>query len=315
MIPFVFMGTPEFSTVILDRMEKADLVPVLVITQPDRPCGRGKKVAKTPVAVWAEERGIRTLKPKTCQDPMLVSALAALEPVFVLTAAFGQLLPPQVLEIPEKGCLNLHASLLPRYRGATPVQAALANGDRETGITLMLMDQGLDTGPIIAQTRLALSDSMDAGELNRELARLGGELVVDSLGPYLAGEIRPRPQDESKATFTGLLKKADGEVNFDQPARDVHNHIRAMNPWPGAFAFLEGRRYKLLRAAVFDGYLPREVPGHLHILDKRMVVQCAEGAIELLEIQPESGTPITCVTCSHNFSEGSVFGACTLPRE
>ncbi|NLB51282.1 MAG: methionyl-tRNA formyltransferase [Clostridiaceae bacterium] len=310
MIPFVFMGTPEFSTVILDELEAANFVPSLVITQPDRPCGRGRKLAPSPVSLWAEARGIRTLKPRTCRDQVFVDQLKALEPVFILTAAFGQILPASILEIPDKGCLNLHASLLPRYRGASPVQAALLNGDKETGVTLMLMDEGLDTGPIISRSRVALTDQIGAGELNLALARLGGELVAESLCPYLEGKLIPQPQDESRATITRLLKKADGEVDFDQPAFQVHNHIRAMNPWPGAFAFLDGKRYKLLRARVFEESFVPGVPGELHLIDRRMILVCGEGAVEILEIQPESGTAMTCVTCSHNFEEGSIFGAC-----
>lgn len=308
MTPFVFMGTPEFSTVLLDRLEEANMRPVLIVTQPDRPCGRGRRLTPSPVATWAAERSVLTLKPASCRDQALAGKLSELAPVFILTAAFGQLLPASILEIPERGCLNLHASLLPRYRGASPVQAALSNGDKETGVTLMLMDEGLDTGPVIAQRRMALPDAMDAGQLNLVLARLGGDLVVDSICPYLAGKLLPQAQDERRATITRLLKKADGEVDFDQTARDVHNHIRAMNPWPGAFAFLQGKRYKILRARIFKNSMARSLPGELHIMDKRMVVGCREGAVEILEIQAESGAPMACVTCSHNFVEGAVFG-------
>lgn len=313
MTPFVFMGTPEFSTVLLDRLEEANFLPILMVTQPDRPCGRGRKLTPSPVANWSAARGILTLKPVSCRDQALAGKLKELAPVFILTAAFGQILPLSILEIPEKGCLNLHASLLPRYRGASPVQAALLNGDKETGVSLMLMDEGLDTGPVIAQRRMALSDTMDAGQLNLVLARLGGDLVVDSICPYLADKLPPQAQDERRATITRLLKKADGEVDFDQPAWDVHNHIRAMNPWPGAFAFLQGKRYKLLRAQVAENSMIRSLPGEIHILDRRMMVGCREGAVEILEIQAESGSPMACVTCSHNFAEGAVFGPYSPP--
>ncbi|HPX93813.1 MAG TPA: methionyl-tRNA formyltransferase [Bacillota bacterium] len=308
MTPFVFMGTPEFSTLVLDRLEEANFLPVLIVTQPDRPCGRGKKLKPSPVAIWAEEREVLTLKPADCRDQAFIGKLKELAPVFILTAAFGQILPLSILEIPERGCLNLHASLLPRYRGPSPIQTALLNGDRETGVSLMLMDEGLDTGPVIAQRRMALSDSLDAGELNLALARLGGELIADSICPYLAGKLIPEPQDEGRATITRLLKKADGQVDFDQPAQMVHNHIRAMNPWPGAFAFLDGKRYKLLRAKVFQNSMDRGIPGRLRLIGKRMIILCREGAVEILEIQAESGSPMSCVTCSHNFTEGAVFG-------
>ncbi|NLA96056.1 MAG: methionyl-tRNA formyltransferase [Clostridiaceae bacterium] len=309
---FVFMGTPLFSTVLLDQLEKANFRPTLVVTQPDRPCGRGRRLTPSPVATWAQARGILTLKPGSCRDRVFADKLKELAPVFILTAAFGQILPSSVLEIPEKGCLNLHASLLPRYRGASPVQAVLLSGEKETGVSLMRMDEGLDTGPVIAQRRMALSDTIGAGDLNLALARLGGELVVESICPYLAGKLVPEPQDESRATITRLLKKADGQVDFDRPAKDVHNHIRAMNPWPGAFAFLQGRRHKLLRAKVFENSIARGTPGELRIVDKRMIVLCREGAVEILEIQAESGAPMACITCSHNFVEGAVFSPYSL---
>jgi methionyl-tRNA formyltransferase len=310
--PFVFMGTPVFSTVLLDQLEEANFRPMLVITQPDRPCGRGRQLRPSPVATWAQERGILTLKPASCRNQAFVDKLKELAPVFILTAAFGQILPLSILEIPEKGCLNLHASLLPRYRGASPVQAVLLNGEKETGVSLMLMDEGLDTGPVIAQRRMALSDTIGSGGLNLALARLGGELVVDSICPYLSGKLVPQPQDESRATITRLLKKADGQVDFDRPAQDVHNHIRAMNPWPGAFAFLEGRRHKLLRARVFENSMDRGRPGELRIIGKKMIVLCREGAVEILEIQAESGAPMACITCSHNFVDGAVFSPFSL---
>ena len=310
MTVFAFMGTPDFSTLVLDQLEAAGLLPTLLVTQPDRPCGRGQKLAPSPVALWGEERGIRTVKPEKGRDPLLLEALKEIGPELVITAAFGQLLPPPVLALPPKGCLNIHASLLPRYRGASPVQAALLAGDPETGVTLMLMDEGLDTGPILAQASMAIPEAVNAGELNLALARLGGELLVDSFEAFLEGRLVHRPQEEEGASITRLLRKADGEVDFSLTAREVHNHIRAMNPWPGAFAFLEGRRYKLNRARVYEGIL-EGTSGQLHIEGRRMIVSCAEGALELLEIQPQSGTAMPCEACAHNFTPGSVFDPCS----
>lgn len=315
MIPFVFMGTPEFSVIILDHMEEAGYMPSLVVTQPDRPCGRGQRLTPSPVACWASQRGIRVMKPDHCRKPEWVEEISALAPELIITAAYGQILPTSLLAIPVKGCLNIHASLLPLYRGASPIQAALLAGDRETGITLMLMDEGIDTGPILAQSRMELSDEINAGELNLELAKLGGELIVANLQLYLDGGLASQPQEQAHASITHLIKKADGMVDFGGNARAVHNHIRAMNPWPGAFAFLEGKRYKLNRAKVFDGEIPsRDVPGELLILGKKMVVSCGEGAIELLEIQPQSGSCLSCEECSHNFVSGSVFDSCPVPN-
>ncbi len=304
-----FMGTPDFSTLVLDHLEAAGRLPALLVTQPDRPCGRGQKLTPSPVALWGEERGIETIKPRGGKDPKLLEALERIGPDLIITAAFGQLLPPAVLALPARGCLNVHASLLPRYRGASPVQAALLAGDQETGVTLMLMDEGLDTGPVLAQASFPLSGEINAGELNQALAHLGGQLLADSLEVFLEGGLTPRPQQEEEASITRLLRKADGEVDFNQTAREVHNHIRAMNPWPGAFAFLEGKRYKLNRARPY-GEKIEGVAGQLHIEGRRMIVSCAEGALELLEIQPQSGTAMACEACAHNFIPGSVFDPC-----
>lgn len=310
MTSFVFMGTPEFSTVILDHLEAGHVVPELVVTQPDRPCGRGRVLTPSAVARWADARDIPVLKPENSRDPILKERLSALSPDIVVTAAFGQLLPTSLLSIPKKGCLNLHASLLPRYRGASPIQAALLAGDRRTGVSLMLMDEGLDTGPVVARAPYVIPPAMTAGELHQALAELSARLLLAVLPSFLKGQLRAHTQDESEASVTRLLRKADGEVDFSKDALSVHNHIRAMNPWPGAFAFLEGKRYKINRARVFDEVQHFGSPGELRIDARRMIVVCGKGSVELIEIQPQSGTSMLCQVCSHNFVEGSVFDLC-----
>ncbi|NLA81536.1 MAG: methionyl-tRNA formyltransferase [Clostridiaceae bacterium] len=312
MTVFAFMGTPEFSTIILDHLEAAGFLPALLVTQPDRPYGRGRRMTPSPVALWAQERGLEVVKPQDRKDPILESALSALSPLFVITAAFGLILPANLLDLPARGSLNLHASLLPRYRGASPIQAALLSGDKETGVTLMRMDEGMDTGPILARSAMAIPDDMDAGQLNLELAHLAGRLMVDHFQAFVDGQLKEEIQDERLASITRLLRKADGEVDFSLEAQDVHNHIRAMNPWPGAFAFLQGKRYKLNRARLFEGQLPGQA-GQLHILGRRMIVSCGQGALELLEIQPQSGSAMACQVCAHNFESGSVFDPCSRP--
>lgn len=311
MSSFVFMGTPEFSTVILDALEQAGLIPDLIVTQPDRPCGRGRVLTPSPVAQWAHARKIVTLKPQNSKEPAFYESLSQLSPDLIVTAAFGQLLPQSVLSIPKKGCLNLHASLLPRYRGASPIQAALLAGDRVTGVTVMQMDEGLDTGPILARSPFHIPEDMNAGELHQALAELSGRLMVATMPTILKGKLQAHRQDESQASVTRLLVKSDGEVDFSQDAPYVHNHIRAMNPWPGAFAFLDGKRYKINRTRLYDATQALGEPGELHILDRRMIVSCAKGAVELIEIQPQSGSSMRCEVCSHNFEEGSVFDACS----
>ena len=311
MISFGFMGTPQFSTIVLDHLEAAGFLPAFVVTQPDRPCGRGRKMTPSPVALWAGERGIETLKPDSCRQESFIEGLGKRAPQFMITAAFGQILPPEVLSIPEQGCLNIHASLLPRYRGASPIQTALLMGESRTGVTLMRMDAGLDTGPLLAQEEMEIPREMNAGELNMALAHLGGQLMARHLEDFAAGRLTEEEQDEDKATLTRILRKADGEIRFDRPADAVHNQIRAMNPWPGAFGFLQGKRYKFLRARVYPHPLAPGQAGELILEDRRMLVLCGQGAVEILEIQPESGSPMLCIDCSHNFVEGAVFSACS----
>ncbi len=307
-ICFAFMGTPVFATVVLNQLEQAGYLPSLVITQPDRPSGRGKTLTAPPAAVWAKDRQIPLIQPASCRDPALADALRELSPEVIVTASFGQYLPPSILSLPEKGCVNVHASLLPKYRGSSPIQAAILSGDKETGVTLMVMDKGFDTGPVIAKAAYPIDDEIDAGQLSLALAKLGGELVARELPRYLAGEITAAAQDESAATETHMLRKEDGRVDFNKSARDVHNHIRAMSPWPGAFAYLNGKRYKLLRSRVHAcGGDACGAPGEIRVSGHRMFISCAEGAIELLNIQAQSGSAMCVDQCAHNFECGALF--------
>jgi methionyl-tRNA formyltransferase len=304
---FVFMGAPDFSTIVLDHLEAAGRRPALVVTQPDRPCGRGQRTRPTPVARWADARSIPVFKPTSCRDAGLRAALEQVAPDVIVTAAFGQILPKALLEMPKVGCLNVHASLLPKYRGASPIQAVLLNGESETGVTLMQMDEGLDTGPIVDRVVVALDDVIDAGELHDRLAHAGGELLVDRMDAYVRGDVTLTPQDEARATVTRPIQKQDAEIDFTKSAIDVHNHIRAMHPWPGAFAFLEGERFKIHRAAVWTGEPLDGRPGRLHVSDHRMAVVCGDGAIELLKIQPPSRKAVACDECAHNYADGILF--------
>ncbi|HHW94041.1 MAG TPA: methionyl-tRNA formyltransferase [Clostridiaceae bacterium] len=307
-IRYAFMGTPEFATVILDYLEMSSLLPSLIITQPDRPRGRGHKLTPPPVALWAKERDIPLMQPSNCRDKALYITLLKLRPEVIVTASFGQYLPETILTLPEKGCLNVHASLLPKYRGASPIQSAIMAGEKETGVTLMLMDKGIDTGPVLAQAKYLLDDEINAGELHCALANLGGELIACELPRYLSGELEAIDQDESMATETKRLRKRDGCIDFQRSARDVHNHIRAVSPWPGAYTFLDGKRYKLLRARVHDcGDFPCGDPGEIVVKGNRMFISCVGGVIELLDIQPQSGVKMCVRECAHNFKCGTIF--------
>ena len=307
-VRYAFMGTPEFATIVLNHLEAASMSPSLVITQPDRPRGRGRKLAAPPVALWAKERGIQLIQPTSCRDEALIAALDELRPEVIVTASFGQYLPASILTLPKKGCLNVHASLLPKYRGASPIQSAIMAGEEETGVTLMLMDKGIDTGPMLAHARHRIDDEINAGALNFALAELGGALIVRELPRYLAGELVPVEQDEAMATVTRRLRKCDGCIDFRRSARAVHNHIRAVSPWPGAYAFLDGKRYKLLRVRLHDcdGH-PCGEPGEISVRSERMFISCVDGVIELLDIQPQSGVAMHVSECAHNFDCGAIF--------
>lgn len=329
MIRYAFFGTPEFGRTILECLDRRGFCPSLVVTQPDRPKGRGKKLAAPPVAEWANEQGIPLLQPEKGNDPELLRVMCELSLDVAVTAAYGQLISEEMLSIPKRGFLNVHPSLLPLYRGASPVQSAILNGDQETGVTLMLMDRGLDTGPLIASSSMTITDDIDAGSLTYKLAVKGGELVVDVLEDWVAGRLQAVPQDESRATMTRRLSKEDGHVNFALSAKEVHDRIRAMYPWPGAYAYMNGERVKILSARVADDIdeltgcdisapndhqggeyvkLATRQLGTITIFNKtRFLVQCGSGCIELLKVQMPSKSPVFSYEIAHNIKEDARF--------
>src|SRR5712692_5398207 len=231
----VFVGTPAFAVPCLRRLAASGLSISAVITQPDRPAGRGRHPRSTAIKLVAQELGIPVLQPATLRDPGVVDQLAALAPDVMIAVAYGQILRQEVLDIPVQGVLNIHPSLLPRWRGASPIPAAILAGDEGTGVTVMLMDAGMDSGPILAQRQVSI-DATDAAEtLSRQLSELGAELLAETLPRWLAGEIQPGPQDEAAATTSPLLRKQDGAIDWSMPAVDIWRRVRAYNPWPGAY--------------------------------------------------------------------------------
>ena len=280
----LFAGTPEFARSSLEALVDAGLVPVAVLTQPDRPAGRGKKLTPSPVKVCAEAHGIPVLQPATLKDPQIVEELASLEPDLMIVAAYGLLLPQAVLEVPRMGCLNVHASLLPRWRGAAPIQQAILSGDEDTGICLMQMDEGLDTGAVYACASLAIGEAETAGELHDRLAVLGGTLLVSELAGILAGDTMAVPQDDEAATYAGKIRKHDARLDWSASATDLARRTRAYNPAPGAWFELDGERVKCWRAVAIDD--AKGPPGVVLNADKKGVdVGCGDGALRLLEVQ------------------------------
>ena len=245
----VFMGTPEFAVPTLaklaDRFEVAD-----VFTQPDKPAGRGQQLTAPPIKRFAQERSLPVFQPRTLRDEAVQARLAALRPDVIVVAAYGLILPKAVLDLPPHGCINVHASLLPRYRGAAPIPAAILDGQAETGITLMRMDEGLDTGPMIAQAAIKINADDTTGDLTPRLAELGAQKVIEILPHWIAGAISPQPQDESRATWAPKFSKADGRLDWSQSASSLSRRVRAFSPRPGTFTHWNGKLVRILSVQV-----------------------------------------------------------------
>jgi len=248
----IFVGTPTFAVPSLRRLASAGHEISTVVTQPDRPAGRHRAPQPPPVKLAAEDLGLRVLQPESLRDQEAVAELRAVAPEVIVVVAYGQILRPEVLEIPPCGVLNVHPSLLPRWRGASPIPAAILAGDERTGVTIMLMDTGMDSGPILSQMALAISDDDTAGSLSERMAEAGAELLAQTLPRWLSGEIEPAPQDDSQATTCPLLRKEDGAIEWRLSASDIWRGVRAYNPWPGAYSNLDRDLLHIWRAWPLD---------------------------------------------------------------
>lgn len=288
----VFMGTPELAATSLEALLGApEFQIVAVVTQPDRPKGRDLKLAPSPVKQSALRAGLPVLQPQKARDPEFLTGLQSFQPDLIAVAAFGQILPRSILELPSHGCLNVHTSLLPKYRGAAPIQWAIANGDAETGVTIMKMDAGMDTGDILTQRATPILPSDNGQTLHDRLAPLGAELLVQTIPDYVAGKIQPRPQDSTLATHAAKLKKSDGQIDWQQPAMTVWNRLRAFTPWPGAFTFLPGQPQPVL-LKIWEAQPCDEAgePGRILAADKAgILVGCGEASLRILVLQREGG--------------------------
>ena len=288
----IFAGTPEFAVVSLRSLVESGKQPVAVLTQPDRPAGRGKRLTPSPVKQYAEERGITVLQPRTLRDEAIVEQLAALEADIMIVAAYGLILPQAVLDLPTAGCLNVHASMLPRWRGAAPIQAAILAGDEETGVCLMAMTAGLDCGPVYVSETVAIGADETAGELHDRLAATGGKLLARHLDAILAGQVAAAEQDETAATYAPKIVKADAELDWSMPAEDLARAVRAYNPWPGAWFVVDAERVKCWRArAVAATGGP---PGRIEAAGPDGVtIACGAGALRLESVQRPGKRPVT----------------------
>jgi methionyl-tRNA formyltransferase len=288
------MGSPDFSLPSLEAL--ADNYEVVgVVTQPDRPAGRGRKLTSPPIKTLADDLGIPVIQPQRLSEGDAMSMLEGWSPDLVVVTAFGQILRSDVLDMPAYGCINVHASLLPRWRGAAPIQAAILHGDQKTGATIVKMDQGLDTGPILSQRELAISDQETASSLAPKLAQLGTQLLIETLPAYLNGDLQPTPQ-QGESTYAPRINKSDGELDFNLSAIDLERKIRAYQPWPGTFMNWNNQRLKILSARTIPTshhFTESDaVPGKHLISEDLPAVITGEGILILEELQPAGKKPM-----------------------
>ncbi len=290
----VFMGTPSFASIILRGILDQGWNVVALVCQPDRPGGRGRRVQPSPAKLEAQARSIPVLQPDRMRDPSFLECLKGFRPDWILVAAFGRILPPEVLGLPPLGCYNVHASLLPAYRGAAPVAWAILNGETSTGITLFRMDEGLDTGDILAAAPLAIGPDETAGELAGRLARLAVEILPGAMEQVLKGTARLVPQDHSRATLAPPLSKKDGEIRWTLSAEEIRNRVRGLDPWPGAYTFWRGSRLRLWNAAAEPAAEPGRQPGEVVAASALgLCVATGKGVLVIRALQAEGGRRMT----------------------
>ncbi len=288
-LKIVFMGTPRFAVPSLRALESCNCVVELVVTQPDRPRGRGRRLAPPPVKEAAVEMGCQVLQPESVRTEDFYDTLVATRPDLFVVVAFGHILPKRILEIPAFGSVNLHASLLPAFRGPAPIHRAIINGETETGVTSMLMDKGLDTGEILLSETVPIRPDDTAGSLHDRLADAAARVLARTISGFESGEIRPIPQNHAAATYAPLLSKSDGRIDWSKPAEEVERFIRGMSPWPGAFTFMGDMRLRIFRAEVCQVTEPRPPGTVIRGFDNELRVACGKDALCLQEIQAESG--------------------------
>ena len=280
------MGTPEFAVASLNALLDAGHEICAVVTQPDRPQGRGYKLAPPAVKTAALARGLEVFQPETLKNESLLPLLERTRPDALVVAAYGKILPQYVLGFPPRGCINVHASLLPRYRGAAPINWAIINGERESGVTIMYMEKGLDTGDMLLSVRTPIADDDTAGDLHDRLAVLGADALVHALALLEAGRITPVKQDDSQHTYAPMLSRDDCRLDFCQSAKQVRDRIRGLAPFPGAYLTLSGRQIKVFEAQIVSGC---GEPGSVLYADREhgLVLACADGALRLVTLQPQ----------------------------
>ena len=302
----IFFGTPLFAVPSLKALLDSGHEVLAVVTRPDKQSGRGRHITACPVKQEAQKTGLMILQPQKVKDTAFAGELRQLTPDVIVVVAYGQILPPEVLHMPRYGCINVHASLLPKYRGAAPISRALINGDAATGITTMLMDEGMDTGPVLLQKEMKIKNEDTAESLSDKLSRLGAEILIKTLTGLEQEAIKPVPQS-SDASYAPMLKKTDGLILWSKPAGELCNFIRGMNPWPGAYSFFNGKRVIILKAAALDGAGASGLV--IKAAQNELTVGAGEGLVSILEVQPEGkpAMPISAFLQGRKISEGMRF--------
>lgn len=304
----IFMGTPRFACPSLQRLiDRGDEI-AAVVTQPDRPKGRGQKPLPPPVKEVAERHGLPVLQPVKVRAPEFIESVREMNPDVVVVVAFGQILPKALLEIPRYGCINVHASLLPRYRGAAPLNWCIINGETETGVTTMQMDPGLDTGDMLLKKATPIGPDEDACSLHDRLSLIGADVLHETLDLLVRGKLAPEKQDDALSCYAPLLKKEDGCIDWNRDARTIHNLVRGMTPWPGAFTYLDGKLVKVYRARIGEG---RGTPGTVLAASRDGIeVACGDGSLLLDELQLEGKKrlPVRDFLAGCRITAGTVFG-------
>ena len=297
-LKIIFLGTPEFGATILEGLIKNNYKPVLVITAPDKPVGRKQILTPPPIKIAAEKNKISVLQPIKVLS--IKRRLVSLKPDLIICAAYGKIISKEILEIPKYGCLNVHPSLLPKYRGASPVQETILNGDKETGVTIILMDEKMDHGKIVSSSKYQVASNIYYKELEKELAELGSNLLVETISKWINGEIEAKTQDESKATYTKIIKKEDGKIDWSEPAERIEKQIRAFYPWPGSFTFWQKNdktfRVKFLKADVSKNKI-----------SSKLCFKCGKDYLIIKKLQPEGKKIMAAEDFLRGYPDISIF--------
>lgn len=305
------MGTPEFAVPSLDMLLKEGYDVVAVVTQPDKPKGRGNKMALPPVKEYAIEHGIHVLQPQKVKTAEFADIIGNINPDLLVTAAYGKILPKSVLDIPKYGCINVHGSLLPKYRGAAPIQWSIIDGEKVTGITTMFTDVGMDTGDMLIKGEIEITEDMTAGELHDKLSLLGAEVLKETLVKLKSGVLERTPQSDSEATYASMMTKDTGLIDWTKSAKEIQNLVRGTNPWPGAYTYYNGEKMKIWVTMVVSDNRHEIRPGTICEVSKNgIIVACGTGKLNVYEVQFESCRKM-CVEdyiCGHKMDEGEILG-------